>query len=283
MNKPLYYMIFLAALLFGFSPKLQEDAVVKVREMFAANREINTLQYTFHKKERIDGSLVESKTNIKFQKKPHKIYLRELFPNDGLEVLFPHPADEGSALINPNGFPWFDVKLDPLGDIMREGQHHTVYALGYDYMISIIEFLFFKYKPQLGELTAWEGITLYDGNTCDIIVMESPKFEYLKYAASNGESISTIAKKYRLSEYLLHEKNPEIGNENLVAGEVISIPNDYAAKLVMFIDNKRKIPLKLEIYDEVGLFELYEFKDVEINPKFKENEFFETFPEYDFN
>lgn len=283
MSKYPYYLIFFAILFFGFSNRVEEDVILKLKEVFLTNREIKTMQYTFHKKERINGVLVESLTFIKLQKKPHKVYLRELFPNGGLEVLFPHPAEDGSALINPNGFPWFNVKLDPMGDIMRNDQHHTLYELGFDYMVSIMEFLSFKYKEELNDYTTWQGITLFDGNTCDIIVMESPKFEYLKYAVSRGETLGSIAKKYRLSEYMLQEKNLHIGVDDLTEGDIISIPSDYAAKLILFVDNTRHIPLKLEIHDELGLFELYEFKNVEINTTFEENEFFETYPEYNFN
>lgn len=277
-------MIFLSTLLFGFSSEEGENALKKVKEVFSANREIKSMKYDFYKKERIKGVMVDNESFVKYQKKPYKFYLRESFPNDGLEVLFPHPLDDGSALVNPSGFPWINVKLDPIGELMTNGQHHTIFESGFDYMVSIVEFSVFKYKTKMKGYVSWEGITLFDGNTCDIIVMENPNFGYLKYAVSEGESIKTIAKKYRLSEYMLREKNQQINYINdLKQGDVLSIPSDYASKMILLLDKKRHIPLKMEIYDDLGIFEVYEFTNVIINPKFQENEFFETFPEYGFN
>ena len=41
-----------------------------------------------------------------------------------LEVLFIKGHE--TALVNPNGFPWFNLKLNPVGSRMTKNQHHTI-------------------------------------------------------------------------------------------------------------------------------------------------------------
>ncbi len=273
-----------AAIFLAFVPVDPSSVMDKVQGIFDSNRNIKSLEYEFIRTERIDGEQVENMAMVKFQKKPYQIYIREVYPNEGLEVLYPHPDDETMALVNPNGFPWMNVKLDPRGDIMTKGQHHTIFEGGFDYLISVVEYIFYKYKSNIEEYVSYEGITLFDGRTCDVIVMENPNFKYINYTVSKGETIASIAKKYHLSEYMISSLNDHLGfMTELTVGDVLRVPTDYASKMKFLVDRERQIPLRLEIYDEKGIFEKYEFKNVVINPTFVHDEFLMTFSDYSFN
>ncbi|UXP33528.1 DUF1571 domain-containing protein [Reichenbachiella agarivorans] len=227
--------------------------------------------------------MMKSIAFIKMQKKPQRIYFRENFPNNGLEVLFPHPEDETKALVNPNGFPYMNVKLDPRGDIMTKNQHYTLLDVGYDGVVSVVEYLFYKYKNDLEKLVEYHGITLVDGHTCDLIIMQNPTFRYVNYPVAKGETISSIAKKYRLSEYMIKEKNRELYLDDLTPGTFIKLPTAYSAKMALYIDVDRRIPLRIDIYDDQGLYEKYEFRNVVLNPTFSDKEFLDTYKDYHFN
>ncbi|MBU2916081.1 DUF1571 domain-containing protein [Reichenbachiella agariperforans] len=271
------------AILTSFDGAVKLSVTEKVKAVFKSTQEIRSMSYDFVRHERINGKMYENTAFIKMQKKPTRIYYREASPNKGLEVLYPHPEDASQALVNPNGFPYVNMKLDPRGDLMTKNQHYSILDAGYDGVISVVEYLFYKYKNELDELVEYKGLTLYDGRTCDLVVMKNPSFQYINYPVSRGETVASIAKKYRLSEYMIKEKNRDMYMDELQEGSVIKLPTDYASKMALYIDVDRRIPLRIDIYDEVGLFEKYEFKNVTLNPGFKEVEFLDTFEGYSFN
>ena len=65
-------------------------------------------------------------------------------------------------------------------------------------------------------------------------------------------------------------------------GQTIKIPSDYAAKTILYIDQKTFLPLVLKIYDDEGLFEHYEFLKLQLNPSFQKDEFSRNFKDYGF-
>lgn len=274
---------FFAFISLSFTDPNIKSAPEKVKQVFEATRHIESLKYELIRSERINGTYTENHYSIKILRRPYKIYLKELSPNAGIEVLYPHPLDEKKALVNPNGFPWVNLKLDPNGELMRKDQHHTILEGGYDYVISVMEYLFYKHKDGISDLLNDHGIGTLDGQPCDIISMVNPNFTYSSHVVKKGESISSIALKNRLNDYMIYEKNKSVGVFGQIKeGDIIQLPSDYAAKMVLFIDQQRQIPLKLEVYDEKGLFEKYEFKNVEIDPDLSEEEFSEGYTAYNF-
>ena len=51
------------------------------------------------------------------------------------------------------------------------------------------------------------------------------------------------------------------------------IPIDYSPKMVIYLDSNKLIPMLMKIYDEKGVFEMYEYSDVELNNEFKSDDF----------
>ena len=270
----------------GFTIKDNEtyEAIHTVEDVFESTKQIQTLKYEFVRKERIDDKMVENHSYIKMQRRPYKIYLKEMYPNEGVEALFPHPTDDSKALINPNGFPWVSLKLDPTGELMRRNQHHTLLQGGFDYVMSVMEFIFYKYQADIMTMVSYEGTELVSGIKCEKITLNNPSFSYKEYVVKEGESINSIAKKHRLNEYLIIQKNDNLGLfHEVTQGDVLMLPTDYSAKMTLYIDKLNNLPLKMMIYDEVGLFESYEFRNVDINPKIANEEFQDSFLGYEFN
>ncbi|MEP2025037.1 MAG: DUF1571 domain-containing protein [Reichenbachiella sp.] len=284
MMKSQFFLVSLFAIIsLSFTDPSIKSAPEKVKEVFVATRNIESLKYELIRSERINGSYVENHVSIKMHRRPYKIYIKELAPNTGLEVLYPHPLDEKKALVNPNGFPWVNLKLDPKGELMRKDQHHTILEGGYDYVVSVMEYLFYKHKDGISNLLNDHGTGTLNGQPCEIISMVNHNFTYHNHVVKKGESISSIALKNRLNEYMIYEKNKSMSLFGQIKeGDIIQLPSDYAAKMVLFIDQNRQIPLKLEVYDDQGLFEKYEFRNVEINPELTEEEFSDGFTAYNF-
>lgn len=254
------------------------------KEVFASTKRIKALTYNMQKTERIDGKLINQTSFVKLNRNPFKVYTRQEHPNNGLEVLYVEGENGNKALINPTGFPWVNVRLDPYGATMRKDQHHTILDSGYDHVISILEHLFDKYgKEKVSSMVQNKGVTTMDGRTCWIIEFNNPDFKYELYTVGQGENIHTIAKDKKLSGYMILEINKEIKDyEAVTAGQIIKIPSDYSPKLVLVIDKQRMIPLSMSIYDEKGLYEQYAYSNITINPTITPTEFTVAYEGYSF-
>lgn len=259
-----------------------QTAYELAKRLFAQTKQIKTLTYTMKKQERVEGEMVEQKSSIKLVCEPFKIYIKQEFPNDGMEVLFISETDD-KALINPNGFPWFNIRLDPYGRLMRSDQHHTLYHSGYHHVISILEYLFDKYGVNVQSMVENQGTVVWDGHDCHTIVFSNPDFKYISYTVRQGETLYTIADSLKLSEYMILQRNENVDDyDDINPGQIIEIPNNYSPKIIIYVDKIRMIPLVLKIYDEEGLYEKYEYTNVKVNPVLKPEEFTKGYDEYGF-
>ncbi|MDH3650975.1 MAG: DUF1571 domain-containing protein, partial [Saprospiraceae bacterium] len=96
------------------------------KRMISETKEINGLSYTMKRIERIEGQLNTQVSKVKLSRSPFRVYTKQEYPKAGIEVLYAEGTNHGKALVNPNGFPWINLKLDPLGRVMRKNQHHTI-------------------------------------------------------------------------------------------------------------------------------------------------------------
>jgi outer membrane lipoprotein-sorting protein len=95
--------------------------------------------------------------------------------------------------------------------------------------------------------------------------------------------VLSIAKKFNLNYFTILENNTHIKGLGVIkAGTKLTIPNDYASKMEMYIQKDKYYPVYLKIYDHKGLFEEYTFTNIAINPSFKDIEFSPKNPDYGF-
>ena len=251
-----------------------------IQNTLAAVEKIQTLKFHLKCNERIKGKLIASESHIKMNATPRKIYISL----DGPELLWLEGKNNGNALVNPNGFPYMNLNLDPMGNIMRENQHHTIHEVGFGYFAGIIKNSmqlsgekFDNYFKCMGSLT-WNG---YD---CYYITAEYPFFKYENYTVQKGETLVSIAKKLNVGDYMLLEINSDKVNSyhNVKAGQVIKVPNVYGNKLILYIDKTLLVPRVIKVYDDKGLYESYEYHDLQVNPTIPEEEFTKEYKGYKF-
>ncbi|MCH8331820.1 MAG: DUF1571 domain-containing protein [Bacteroidetes bacterium] len=108
------------------------------RTMFDRCNGIKTMRYNIAKQERFDGKMFAKLAEVKLSRKPYKMYMKQLEPKEGLEILYKEGENNNQVLINPAGFPWINVNLDPDGSWVRNEQHHTVRDGGYDKVIGVV-------------------------------------------------------------------------------------------------------------------------------------------------
>jgi hypothetical protein len=243
-------------------------------------REVKGLKYHLKITERGKKGFNYYESAVKFNRNPRLIYLYI----KGIEVLWLQGKNDGRALVKPNSFPFFNLNLDPMGNLMRQDQHHTLNEMGYDYFAGIIQHSMDRLGPRFDEYFALAGEERMNNRPCYKVTINNKDFSYVDYTIGDGESITSIARKFYVAEYMIVEKNPKFKDyfDILKKGEVIKIPTWYCKNVVMYIDQFYFLPVSIKVSDDRGLFEEYNYHFLQVNPKFDEAEFTKTYKEYKF-
>lgn len=279
-----HYLLALLFILPLTSSRMKQDPAAYgiVQQMFGHTKKISSMQYTMKKEERIGDEIISQESFAKVTYEPYRAYTKQLAPKEGVEALYVEGKNKNQAFINPNGFPWLTLSLDPYGKIMRKKQHHTILDAGYRHVISILEFLFQKYGEEAAKMATLTEVER-DGEPCWKVVFENPKYTEKKQVFQQNETVMSWAQKQKLSEYMILLLNPQLdGYDASLKGKAVVLPNDYCPKMTLVIEKQRMIPLLMEVYDRKGLYERYEYSDVTINPSFTEMEFSPEYKEYGF-
>ncbi len=261
--------------------KPELDCKTILEKSFNAIDDVKSLKYHLKIIERGKKGFNYYQSAVKYQKHPKQIYLFI----KGIEVLYVDGKNNNKALVNPGGFPYINLNLDPMGDLMRQDQHHTLKEMGYDYLTSIIKHTvsqvdrdeFDTYFKLLGE----EKI---NNRLCYKILINNKEFEYKDYVVQEGESITSIARKNFISEYMILERNTKFKDyfDPLKKGQVIKIPNSYCRSVLLYIDKFYFVPISVRVVDDKGLFEEYNYHHLQVNPTFEPREFTRDYKDYNF-
>ena len=266
---PLFLPIILFALcgiLFSFSkihtsePALgNKDLIDKI---FASIDNVKTVRYSLQCNERIKGRMQHTESHVKLQISPRKIYLYI----KGIEVLWIQGWNKGDALVNPGSFPYIDLSLDPYGSLMRKDQHHTIHEMGFHYLADILRDGMKKAGDKVDKYFSVFGEEVYEGRPCYKLSITYPDFAWGPYTVKKGENLTTIARRLRISEYMVLENNPKLSSFfDVKEGQVIQVPNAYAKLTLLLIDKEYLLPVNNKVFDDKGLFETYEYHDLKVN------------------
>ncbi len=240
---------------------------------------VKTLKYNLEISERSNGPVKSYESKVKLQCSPRKLYLNL----NGTEVLWLEGVNNGNALVNPNSFPYINLNLNPYGSLMIGDQHHTIYEVGYDYFREIIAFNALQAGPDFDKIFLYKGEEKVEGKDAYKVIVLNEDFAFVHYKVKKEETLISIARRLRLSEYMIKERNPKIKSyTDIREGQDILIPNYYAKMTVMDIDKQYHVPLVIRVYDDRGLFESYEYRNLQVNPPIAPEEFTKDYKDYHF-
>ncbi len=260
------------------------EAITITHKMIENSNQIQTLRYILTKKERINGSISESKSLGKVNTYPYKIYMKKLAPEAGLELLYVTGANGNKALINPNSFPWVNVSLDPTSSRMRKGQHHTIFDASFSYFSDIAAGVLKRNETEKTGNLKIQGMVTWKGMQCYHLIQESPDFAFIPYKGKKGETIVSLAKEKRISDHMILEKNASVlsGYDEDLAGKTIQIPNTYCRKMDLYVSKEHWLPVFIRIFDDQGLYEEYSYEDIQVNTHISPEEFTPKYKDYKF-
>ncbi|MDO9186019.1 MAG: DUF1571 domain-containing protein [Bacteroidia bacterium] len=273
--------ICICVLLASFSP--QKKVVYNSREILNNVLEsigkIKTMRYNLQCNERIKGKMQHTESQVKLQIAPRKLYLSLKGP----EVLWLEGANDGDALINPGAFPYMNLNLDPYGSLMRKDQHHTIHEMGLHYLAEILKDGIRRAGDKFDKYFVILGEEKYDGRDCYKLSIAFPDYSWKSYTIRSGEDITSVARKLHVSEYMILEKNSEVtGFNDVKTGQTIQVPDAYAKLTILLIDKTLLLPVNNKVFDDKGLFETYEYYNLQINPPIASEEFTKDYKDYNF-
>lgn len=260
-GKLILSLLFLLFLHSGFVSDNKIDEVLS--KLLETIKNTRTLKYTLKNTERIEGELLSGTQDVVFRSSPHKCYLYLRSPNEGAQLLFEKGVNEGRAIYKPNGFPFFKLNLDPMGSLIRNNNHHTLHEIGFGLLGEIIE----KLKAKDGISFQLKDSVNWAGKNCFLLTITNNDYKILKYKVQEGETIRSIAYRFSVGEYKILEINEALDDfdNDLEAGQFILIPNSYARYIELYIDKETFLPIFQRIEDEKGLYEQYEYSQLQYN------------------
>ncbi len=248
--------------------------------MFDSIKSLKTVRFKVKSLERANGIYHSSFTDNKINSNPLKIYFRN--PEKKLEVLYVAGSNKNKAYVKPHVFPYVTISLDPVGNIMRKNQHYTIFELGFDFLGRAVAMALSKEKD-ITKCLSYHGMHVINGYNCHMVVYESKNFNYFEYTVLKKETISSIAAKLVVNDFMLRTRNNLYNDYGyLPIGSKLMVPNFYAKKVVIYIEEKSMLPVNISIFDEVGIFENYSYSELILNKPFEENEFDKNYKGYGF-
>jgi LysM repeat protein len=257
----------------------EQKARQVLNDLFTAVGKVETMKWSLKVIERIKGKQKHYGSAVKLRVKP----VRKLYINiKGTEVLWVQGTNNGKALVHANIFP-INVNLDPMGSLMRDEQHHTIYEMGFVYLSDIVRQIVAKSGDKFDEQFKYLGEEERNNVKCNKISISVPNFSYVNYTVLKGENVISIARKLYVAEYLIMENNKKIDDyKDVKEGDVIKVPTAYAKNVIMYIDKLYNVPIGIVVYDDKGLYEQYDYHFLQVNPKITDEEFTRQFKDYKF-
>lgn len=283
MKRSLLFLLFFSLAGLSFS---QLTSRIIADESLASMDKVKTLKYRLVKRERIKGVMKEGEIQVKYQRSPFKVYIYIYSPKPGVEILYNQGENGNKASINPNNFLLnvLDPNLDPMGKTLRKDEHHTILETGFEFTRLLLTALKKRAdeEKRFDELCKYEGEVTWANRACYKMLLTYPNFAWEEYTVKKGETLIEIARSKNLNEYMILEKNKLSWYDKVSEGQTILIPNIFAKKVILYVDKLLKLPIYQEVHDDMGLFEVYEYHGVIVNPAIPAEEFTKKYKDYKF-
>jgi hypothetical protein len=273
------FLFFLFLYFTGFPQSVKPLQLVA--QMLDSVKAIQTVRFKVTAFERIEDKYVKVVSEDKLQIKPRKLYL--INREKKLEILYVEGQHDNKALVKPNTFPFITIPLSPTGALMRKNQHYTIHDIGFESIGRVMALALSKEKDNINKGLRYIGKQEKNGYSCYLLVYESKNFSYTEYIVKQKETISSIAAKLEVNDYILRAKNKFYNDYDYVkTGTKLQVPVYYCKKAVLYLDEKSFLPVSVSVFDDVGLLENYDFTNIILNKPFDPKEFTREYKEYHF-
>lgn len=277
-----YSLLSLACMSFSLA---QSNTKAVVNNMLSAIKNAKTYQYTMTATERILGKST-SRVTVVFTKvnvHPQRVFARvENDPNKGTEMLYAQGEREGKILVKAGWVP--ALKLSPFSSLLMKEQHHCLLSSGFDFLYKNVSGGVKRAEAENGfdAVFKLDGEVVFNGRKCYKLLIEDPTYTFSNYVGKKGDNPYTLSQKLLIPEYAIQELNKVKNISDNLEGKQMKLVTSYAKKSVIYIDKENHFPIYQEMWDNDGVFEKYEFKNLIVNKTFASDEFHSEFKDYNF-
>ena len=243
----------------------------------SAIENLRYLRCTVRAQERIGGSYNTARSDMKLSFKPLRIYIKN---QKGVEVLWVAGQNGGDALVYPAAFPYVTLSLDPNGKIMRSSQHHTALQAGFGTITDLLHGS--GGDNPFSRSFRYAGDTTVLGKTAYLLRSDYPQFRYVSYKAGRNETLKSVSQRFGCGEYRIMERNNLSPGESIPEGKVLQVPNSYGRRTILCVDPKTYLPTVVQVNDDKGMYEKFEFTNVVPNQPIPLAEFTKEYSGYKF-
>jgi len=271
----------LALFFVNATPALRPQSTITTEQitsrMATAIEGLKTLRCTVKAQERVGGKINQARSVMKITFKPYRVYIKN---QKGVEVLWVTGQNDGDAWVYPATFPYVTLSLDPGGKLMRSNQHHTVLQAGFGTIAELLHASSKRQDLSYSRSFRYVGDSTILGKVCHVLRSDYPQFRYVSYKAGKNETVSTVAERFGCGEFRVMERNDLNPEEKIPEGKVLQVPNAYGRRTIVSIDPKTFLPTMVQVNDDKGLFEKFEFTDVIPNQAIPLEEFTNDYKGY---
>ncbi len=256
---------FIIVIFFFINPIFSLSGEEILNKMFMTIDSIQSIEFELLSSERFGNEYKEDKGYIRVKYKPYSVYYRQIVPDQGVEIFYTEGENDNKATVKLNKFPYLTLNFAPIHLQMRKNRHHTIFETGVmKYMADATKNIINKNKETV--VFDYKGLYKINEILCYRVTINNPDFKLVEYTIQENETLFEVAKKFKVCDYMIVELNNNIKNyEDIFPGKKIMIPSEYAKTIEFNIDKKSYLPVLIKIYDDVGLFENYYFKDIKTN------------------
>ena len=266
-----------------FSQETSLSAKGTLKAMFDSVYSVKQIKFEMFSQERVGGEFKKSHAKGAINFEPRKIFIRG-FDEDGSlasEVLFIKGTNSNNALISPNGFPFININLDPVGETMRKDRHFTILEAGGRHLVDMLKKGMVLYESMGNESSRFEIENI--SSTEIKVSINNADYKIIQYQVKENETTRKVAFDNGVPEYKIVELNQDVsGYGSLEKGNFIQIPNLYAKKVEIILRAKDLIPMQVRIFDDKGLYSEYVYSVFDTHPNLGSETFNKENPAYTF-
>ena len=267
-------------------PHYDEEALAALESMDQAATA--TRDYTMRLvKRELRGTVLqpEETIDIKWQR-PQRIYLHELAgPREGQEVLYAPGWNKNRLKVHKGSFPDFNVNLNPYGAMAMAQSHHPVPEVSLVRLVGLVlDNVRLARARNVGKLTFAGPETVFGRKTVKL----EAKFPATGKTPTLGkdETLWDISRATGQPMYvILHANRARQWRQadHPEKGDSVIVPDYYAGRMVLWIDDELRLPIQIDLYDHEGaLYEHYEHRDLKVNVGLTSADFDPKNPAYRF-
>ncbi len=246
-------------------PRYDPEAVTALAAMEEAATRVQDYTLRLVKRELFGTELSAPETiDIKWQR-PQRIYLHEIAgPKAGEEIIYVPGKNKNRIKVRK----LINMNLNPYGEVAMAKTHHAVPEISLVRLVNVVMDNMRRARAKNAVRLTFVGPeTLFGRNTVRLEATFPPTGK--TPSIEKEETLWDISKATGQSMYvILHANRARKWRQahHPERGDSVIVPDYYAGRMILWIDEELKLPLQVEFYDHEGsLYEHYEHHDLAVN------------------